>query len=249
MCRKIFTAIFLVLIILGGCSKSSDPEETVTYADEAALLGLNHDHILHYMIYDSIFSYNPFSVELVTTPMTVEFNSLGSNQVVMKIDGEKHDLFTLDESGILHTGHFISGAIAPDTFNLFWPTPPIIIPGSYTLGSSWSVTTPPLSLADSTEQLMFMLFINYGFVNQRTFTETLEVILPRGSYDTYHFEATLLLDENATDTVMTIDEYFSEGVGLVKMQARAGNSFRRLIILLEDSPLILNKKATVPDRQ
>lgn len=227
-------AIILVAasLIAAGCEKSSEPAPEEYLSDGAALLGLTRNHELHYIVYDSIVA-DPFdSVRIIfdTSLLDIAVTRGQSGQVELGVNGTPHDLLTIDEAGILHSGQIRTHAQPPDTL-FFYPTP-LIMPRRVVAGGVWSYSSPPFAV-DTTCVHRTLLFLNYGFHTERTFLGRVNIVLPTSSYDAYRFQSFLFYDETSSDTFMTADEYYAPGTGLVKLESHSGLS-RRLIILLED---------------
>ncbi|MFH1699167.1 MAG: hypothetical protein ABIE07_01155 [Candidatus Zixiibacteriota bacterium] len=227
--------IFLAIswsIIGFGCDKSSENPIVVTYPQGADLLGLNRDHQLRYVIYDTLVTFYPdYSVDVDTTFINVDIISGHGDQVQLSANGTARDLLTLDDVGVLHSGQIRLNAAPPDT--LYYVPTPVILPRFYTIGTTFYITTP-LFVTDTGEIRTSFLNLNYGFFTERSFIEQSEVILPTSSYDAYHFRSHIFLNELSTDTLITADEYYADGVGLVMLASKAAAT-RRLIILLADN--------------
>ena len=233
MQRYILPILLLTLMALIGCGDSNDPTAAVEYPSGASLLGLTETHTVHYQIIDSIVTYDPYLVIMDTTNLYLAVAPGVNQQVVLRIDGNLHDLLTIDSDGILHTAQFVPDGTPPDTIIYFFPTP-IIIPASTTANQTWTVNTPLLT-EDSQEQRRSVLFMHYGFSVSRTFRGQQTIVVPASSYNTYYFESDLYLNESDTIPTLTAEEFFAEGVGLVQQILRSGNSYKRLVILLEDN--------------
>ena len=76
------------------------------------------------------------------------------------------------------------------------------------------------------------LNLNYGFYTERTYIDRSEIVLPLGSFNTYHFQTHLFLDQSSSDTLLTIDEFYEDALGLVMLRSNS-TSTKRLIILLD----------------
>jgi hypothetical protein len=230
-------SIIIILVILlsltcFGCNKSSEKPVALTYPHGSDLLGLNRDHQLRYIIFDSLVTFYPdYSVDVDTTYLNVDIISGHDNQVQLSVNGTARDLFIIDDVGVLHSGQIRLNAVPPDT--LFFVPTPVILSRSYSIGSTLYITTPPF-VSDSGETRTSFLNLNYGFFTERTFIGQSEVILPTSSYNTYHFRSHIFLNEISTDTLMTVDEYYADNVGLVMLASKAAAT-QRLIILLADN--------------
>jgi hypothetical protein len=226
-----YFAVLAALTLSIGCSKSSTSPTNTTNPDGADLLGLKKNHTLRYVIYDSIVNFIPYySVQVDTSQLQLTVTTAANSHVALSVDGHPHDLLTLDDLGVLHTGQIRPEAQPPDTL-YFYPTP-LLMPRTYTAGKAWSILSPSYS-SDSGSERLSLLYINYGFLTLRKFIGQADVVLPTGSYQTYQFQSHLLLSEASTDTLMTVDEFYASGVGPVKIISRAAGS-RRIIILLDD---------------
>jgi hypothetical protein len=162
--------------------------------------------------------------------MAVSIATGSGNTSALAVDGANHDLLTRDDLGVLHSGQIRSDLMPPDT--LFFVPTPIIIPQTYINGVTHTITSPMFTTAAGDERLS-LLFFNYGYTTDRTYKGRTEIVLPTSSYNAYYFQSILRLDETAIDTLMTIDEYYADGVGLVKLHAHAAAT-QRLVILLTD---------------
>ncbi|MEZ5360153.1 MAG: hypothetical protein R3F48_15155 [Candidatus Zixiibacteriota bacterium] len=229
--KHVLFCLIGLMIVLTGCSSSSDPTAPVNFAGGSVLLGLTGAHELRYVIYDSTITYLPvYSVTVDTTEVTMQITPGQNSTYELGIDGDAHDLLTVDAIGVLHSGQILPDAIPEDTL-IFYPTP-VLMRQSLTVGAINAVTSP-YYMDNGTARRMSLFFLNYGYHTLRKFVGQSQIVVPIASYNAYHFQTALMLDENATDTVMTCDEYYAPNVGLVKMEARAPGS-HRLIILLED---------------
>lgn len=227
----IILALLLMLIIF-GCNNSSEKPVDVIYPHSADLMGLNRDHQLRYIVFDSLVTFYPdYSVDVDTSYLNVDIISGQDNQVQLSANGTARDLLIIDDVGVLHSGQIRPNAIPPDT--LFFVPTPVILPHSYSTGSTVYITTPPF-VSDTGEIRTSFLNLNYGFFTERTFVGQSEIILPTSSYDTYHFRSLIFLNEISTDTLMTVDEYYADNVGLVMLASKAAAT-QRLIILLADN--------------
>ncbi len=231
--RWIYLPVLLLLLLIGiGCDDSSEAPTSVVFPDGAQLLGITTDHTLHYRMFDSTIVFDPYRVVYDTTDLYVTFTGGSGNQVEMAINGTPQALLTNDNAGVLLSGQIRGDVIPIDTLLYIDPTP-IVMPRSVTSGAQWSLSIPTLNLASGTERRT-QLFLNYGFITDRRFIRNIDIVLPLGSYAAYQFESRLFLADVADTTpVMTVHEYYADGVGLVKLVASAPN-YRRLIILLDD---------------
>lgn len=228
------SGLMLIFIMAGlaGCNKSDDPIQPVTYPSAASLLGLNRTHQLDYIIFDSLVTIWPESVTVVhdTTNITIGITRGTGNQVELTIDGSPQALLLTDQLGVIHSGQIRPQAIPPDTIR-YLPTP-LLVPNQFHTGTAWSYSTPDFAGTGGDEKKT-VLYLNHGYRTVRDFYGTELILLPSGSYDTYHFRSHLFLGEDLADTAMVVDEYFAQDIGPVKIVARFGLS-QRLIILLDD---------------
>jgi hypothetical protein len=233
MCRIFLLIVMMLLMTVVGCDKSSESTPPENNPDGANLLGLTRDHQLHYVIYDSIVSISfddPDTVYFDTSYLDLQIALGQSNQVELNINGVPHDLLTIDDLGVLHSGQIRPAAQPPDTL-FFYPTP-IIMPRILSHGTTWYIESPPFT-GDSGDVKRTLLYFNYGYFTERRYVGRENVILPTSSYEAYHFQSLLFYDEYSSDTLINVDEYYAANVGLVKLIARV-NRDQRLIILLED---------------
>ncbi len=228
MKRVLLCAISLVILV-AGCSNSSDPVAPVDFAGGADLLGLSSAHELRYVIHDSTVVYFPiYSVDVDTLEVTLQITPGAVNTVELSLDNVAHDLLTVDNIGVLHSGQIRPDETPEDT--LFFISTPVILPQNLVIGDTRTITTPSFINNGESERLA-LFFINYGYTNYRTFHGLTEVIVPISSYNAYHFQSVLFLDDSATDTVMVSDEYYAPGVGLVRMETRAAGTTRSITLL------------------
>ncbi len=233
MLNRYLIPILLIGIIMPvACDRSSDSDMSETNPESLYILGFNRDHDLRYIIYDSIVTVLPdsLSVTLDTSELEISIAKGQDNEVELSIYGLAHDLFTLDNTGILHSGQIRPAVMPPDTL-FFYPTP-VIMPRFFSTGNTWSFITPPYTEGGN-EVRRTLLYLTYGYVTERKYLGRVGVVLPTGSYQTFHFRSALFQDEASTDTLITMDEYYASGIGPVKIYSRFGPS-RRLILLLED---------------
>jgi len=226
----IATLMLVIIAVVIGCSESSDTVTENTFPDGAALLGLMQNHDLHYIVYDSIVTVSPESliVSRDTSFLDVSIVRGQNNQVELDVSGLAHDLLTIDQSGVLHSGQIRPLAQPPDTL-YYYPTP-VIMPRVMGPGSAWSFTSP-MYRENSVEKRKTLLNLIYGYYVERKYVGPVNVLLPSHSFATYYFRTALFLDESSFDTLMTIDEYYAPGVGPVKLVSRFDRS-QRLILLL-----------------
>jgi hypothetical protein len=232
---RIPTAVALTMIVLAaviGCGESNDSPVEDAFPDGAALLGLTRNHDLRYIVYDSIVTVSPESLIVTrdTSYLDISIIRGQQNQVELDVSGLAHDLLTVDASGVLHSGQIRSQAMPPDTL-YYYPTP-VIMPRVLGSGSAWSFTSP-MYREGSLEKRKTLLNLIYGYYVERKFVGMADVVLPSRSFSTYRFRAALFFDESSFDTLMTIDEYYANGIGPVKIVSRFERS-QRLILLLTD---------------
>ncbi len=228
----IFVSICLFTVAVFGCSNSSDPVAPTNLASGADLMGLRTNHTLRYVIYDSTSIYFPYySIEVDTSETQMRITGGAGGTVELAFDNIPQALLTIDNIGVLLSGQIIPNANPPDT-NYFYPTP-VLIPQSYTVGTIQASTSPPFAI-DSAEKKLTMFFLNYGYYTERIFMGLEDIVLPISSYNAYHFQSDIFIDDNAATPLMTAHEYYAPGVGLVKMELQAAGT-RRIIVLLEDN--------------
>ncbi len=226
----IATLVMMMIAVVLGCSESNDTGPENTSLDGADLLGLLQNHDLHYIVYDSVVTVSPESLIVTrdTSFLDISIVRGQQNQVELDVSGLAHDLLTIDQSGVLHTGQIRPQAQPPDTL-YYYPTP-VIMPRVFAPGSAWSFTSP-MYRENSVEKRKTLLNLVYGYYVERRYIGPVSVVLPSQSFAAYYFRATLFLDESSTDTLMTIDEYYAPGVGPVKIVSHFDRS-QRLILLL-----------------
>lgn len=233
---KTSTFAALTMIIFAailGCSESSDSVTENTFPDGAALLGLTQNHDLHYIVYDSIVTVSPESLIVTrdTSFLNISVVRGQQNRVELVVNGLAHDLLTVDQFGVLHSGQIRPQAQPPDTL-YYYPTP-VIMPRIFGNGSAWSFTSP-MYRENSVEKRKTLLNLIYGYYVERKYVGTISVVLPSQSFTTYYFRAALFLNEASFDTLMTIDEYYAPGVGPVKLVSRFDRSQRLTLLLSSD---------------
>lgn len=228
----IATMIMVFVAVIIGCSESSDTATENTFPDGAALLGLTRSHSLHYIVYDSIVTVSPESLIVTRDTSYIDLSVVPGqqNRVELDVSGLAHDLLTVDQSGVLHTGQIRPQAQPPDTL-YYYPTP-IIMPRVMGPGSAWSFTSP-MYREGSVEKRKTLLNLIYGYYVERRYVGLVNIVLPSQSFEAYYFRAALFMNDSSFDTLMTIDEYYAPGVGPVKLLSRFDRS-QRLILLLND---------------
>ena len=231
--KRLIPIMLVGLAIIVGCDRSSDSAFDESNPESFYILGFNRDHDLRYIVYDSIVTVLPdsLSVRLDTTDLEISIARGSNNDIELSVGGLAHDLLTVDNSGILHSGQIRPAALPPDTL-FFYPTT-VIMPRFFTTGNTWSFMAPPYT-EGGIEIRKILLYLTYGYFTERKYLGRLSIVLPTGSYETYHFRSALFQDEYSSDTLMTLDEYYSAGIGPVKILSRFGRS-QRLILLLDDS--------------
>ncbi len=224
--------ILAIIAVVIGCNESNDTVTENTFPDGAALLGLTRAHDLRYIVYDSIVTVSPESLIVTrdTSYINISVVPGQQHQVEFDVAGLAHDLLTLDQSGVLHSGQIRPQAQPPDTL-YYYPTP-IIMPRVLGPGSAWSFTSP-MYREGSVEKRKTLLNLIYGYYVERKYIGSVSVVLPSQSYSAYYFRAALFLNDASFDTLMTIDEYYASGVGPVKLVSHFDRS-QRLILLLND---------------
>jgi len=231
-CKRFISVMLIGLALTVGCDRSSDSALDETNPESFYILGFNRDHDLRYIVYDSIVTVLPdsLSVHLDTTALEISVRRGSSDEIELSAGGLAHDLLTVDNSGILHSGQIRPAALPPDTL-FFYPTP-VIMPRFFATGNTWSFMAPTYT-EGGIEIRKTLLYLTYGYFTERKYLGRLNIVLPTGSYETFHFRSALFQDEYSSDTLMTLDEYYSAGIGPVKILSRFGRS-RRLILLLDD---------------
>ena len=226
------TLMFIMLAVVIGCSESNDSPVGGTFPDGADLLGLTRNHDLRYIVYDSIVTVLPESLIVTrdTSYLDISIVRGQQNQVELDVSGVAHDLLTVDQSGVLHSGQIRPQVMPPDTL-YYYPTP-VIMPRTLGPGSAWSFTSP-MYRENSAEKRKTFLNLIYGYYVERKYVGTANVILPSRSYTTYCFRAALFFNESSFDTLITIEEYYAPGIGPVKLMSHFERS-QRLILLLSD---------------
>lgn len=224
--------LILLMVIPAGCSNSSDPPGIVIYPSAASLLGLGRDHQLDYVIFDSLVTIWPESVTVVHDTIDISIGITGGTgiQYELSLNGLPLSLLLTDQLGVMQAGQITPLTIPIDTI-LYFPTP-LLFPNQYHTGIPWTYSTPDY-IGSGGDEKKTLLYLNHGYYTERRFYGTELILLPSGSYDTYHFRSHLFLDDGLTDTAMIVDEYFTPDIGPVKIEARFGLS-QRLIILLDD---------------
>ncbi len=224
--------LILLLIFVSGCSKSDEATQPVIYPSAASLLGLTRNHQLDYIIFDSLVTVWPDSVTVVhdTNGLTIGIARGTGNQFTLSVGGTPQSLLLTDPLGVMHAGQIRLQAIPPDTIRYF-PTP-LLLPNQYHTGIVWSYSTPDFA-GSGTAEKKTALYLNHGYRTERSFQGNELILLPSGSFSTYHFKSILFLDDSSADTAMIVDEFFAPDIGPVKIEARFGLS-QRLIILLDD---------------
>jgi hypothetical protein len=233
MNKYLLTLALILFMIFVGCDDESAVEAPENNPDGAYLLGLTRDHQLHYEVYDSthVIPFDePDYVIYDTGNFDIEITRGQNNQVAISLYSLPHDLLTVDNIGILHSGQIRPAALPPDTVH-FYPTP-VIMPRQFSSGSTWNIHTPCLS-TDTGKVAKTFLYFYYGYYTLRTYIGRESIVLPGGSYDTYRFRSLIFSDESSSDTLIISEEYFAPDIGLVQQILRADRK-QRLIILLED---------------
>jgi hypothetical protein len=124
----IVTLMMVMLAVVIGCGESSDNgTDNNAFPDGADLLGLMQNHNLHYIVYDSVVTVSPESLIVTrdTSFLDVSVVRGQQNQVELDVDGLAHDLLTVDQSGVLHSGQIRPLAQPADTL-YYYPTPVIM---------------------------------------------------------------------------------------------------------------------------
>lgn len=233
MYRIITLSIMLFFLSVAGCHKSAEAPEVIAYPDGAGLLGLERDHLLHYIVYDSLVqSYPVYKIEVDTSDWWIKLIRGQNHQVALSFNDSAQALMTVDDLGVLLSGQIRPAADPYDTI-VFYPTP-VLMPRTYSIGTTWSFSCPAYAGTEGEERFS-LLYLNYGYLTTRKFIGKADVVLPSGFYEAYHFHSVLLPENNPRDS-MVVDEFYADQIGPVKIESSAGGS-RRLIILINDELL------------
>jgi len=233
MYRVVILLSILFLLAVTGCHKSAEAPEVIAYPDGASLLGLERDHLLHYLVYDSLVQYYPiYKIEVDTTDWWIKLVRGQDHQVTLFFNDSAQALMTIGDLGVLLSGQIRPAADPCDTI-IFYPTP-ILMPRTYGVGTTWSSLCPAYLGAEG-EEMFSLLYLNYGYLTTRKFMGKTEVVLPYSFYEAYHFHSVIFPEDNPRDSVM-VDEFYADQIGPVKIESSAAGN-RRLIILINDESL------------
>ncbi|MDH4157271.1 MAG: hypothetical protein OEW00_08350 [candidate division Zixibacteria bacterium] len=227
--RAFIPGLAAVLMLLPGCGEddgvSSQPPG---YVNGLTLMGLVDNRSLQYIQTDTTTSFDPvYSVTVATVSKTIRIAGAGDEWIVMQADSPLINLRVTDES-VIQNGYWQRDN---DVDSLFYiPIPPVVMMRSLWPQRSWEGFTPRLA-AGETEVMLPFYYSNFGFSFTRTFADRRSLLVPAGSFETYHFSVDLFANPYDSLPAAHVDEYYAPGVGLVRLSLRGGPLVRTLSLV------------------
>ncbi len=227
--RAFIPGLAAAVILLPGCGEddgvSSQPPD---YVNGLTLMGLVDGRTLQYIQTDTTTSFDPvYTVAVTMESKTVRIAGAGDEWIVMQADSPLINLRITGES-VIQNGYWQS---PNDVDSLFYiPVPPVVMMRSLWPQRSWEGFTPRLA-AGETEVMLPFYYSNFGFSFIRTFTDRLSVLVPAGSFETYHFSVDLFVNPFDSLPTARVDEYYAPNVGLVRLSLRGGPLVRTLSLV------------------
>lgn len=217
MNRLSFCIALLILGLIIGCTDNGTGEdENLITNNSVQLLGLQEDIDIGYVRYDTIISYYPtYTITIDTTTMSFSAVATDSTreQIDLSFDSEKFSALKITASSVVNLGYYRT---IDDVDSLFrFAEPSQLFPLRVEATDIWSSYTPSIS-PHGYEWIGAKLYFSYGFENTRSFDRIETVLVFPGSFTCYVFKNEYRL-RGSTEPFRTSYEYFSPGVGLVKM--------------------------------
>ena len=99
-------------------------------------------------------------------------------------------------------------------------------------GLSWEGYTPAFETdTSSSTQLVYNSY--FGFYFRKQLIDTVRLIVPAGSYNTWHFEVDLFTGLADTIPDIRINEYYSPTVGLIRLHLQLQGGPTRTLSLVD----------------
>lgn len=218
---------FAVLTIAFGCSESGDDTTRSDSAiDAATLFGLESGRRLVYLQTDTVT--NPdFSITVTTDFETVNVAGNDNDWIIRNGDSSVINLKLTDNS-IIQNGHWYS-TIQGDSLKYF-AVPPILMHRSLSDANLWEGYTP--HFFDGSQSLSMLWYYGYfGFYFTKEYEGRVQLQLPAGSFETYHFKVALYRNPIGGEPDVTVDEYFVPSIGMAQLNLR-GAALNRTLSLI-----------------
>ena len=227
--RSIIICLLIVAAFLLACSEDENlATNPASYVDGSTLLGLVDGRTFHYLQTDSVISFDPvFSIEVSTSEQVIVMAKAGDDWI---ISADTLPMINLRVTGqsVLQNGYWQR---INDTDSLFYmAVPPVNMKRSLSDKTSWEGFTPSLATGE-TDCMMSFYFAHHGFFFTKQLVATETVVVPAGSFDTYHFTVDLFVSSYDTVAVAHVDEYYAPNVGLVQQHFRGGALNRTLSLI------------------
>jgi hypothetical protein len=227
--RALIAGLTAAVILLPGCGEDDGvSSQSPGYVNGLTLMGLADGRTLQYIRTDSTTSFDPvYDVSVTVEPETIRIAGTGDEWIVMQSDSPLINLRVTDEA-IIQNGYWQT---VNDVDSLFYiPVPPVVMMRSLWSQRSWQGFTPRLA-AGETEVMLPLYYSNFGFSFTRMFTDRQSVLVPAGSFETYHFSVDLFANPYDSVPAAHVDEYYAPGVGVVQLSLRGGPLVRTLSLV------------------
>lgn len=224
----IIVAVMGLTCLLVACGQDDPPPSLSSGLDGADLLGLINNRTLSYLKTDTVVSIDPeYQVTVTQSQQLIRIS--GSDWVVTVADTPTINLKLTAES-VIQNGYWRT---VDDHDSLFYfDTPPVIMSRSPTSGLSWEGYTPAYK-TDTSSSTRLVYNSYFGFYFHKQLVDTVRLIVPAGSYNTWHFEVDLFIDPADTIPDIRISEYYSPAVGLVRLHLQLQGGPTRTLSLIE----------------
>lgn len=227
--RTFICGLTAVIVLLSGCGEDDGvSSQTPGYVSGLALMGLVDNRTLEYIQTDTTISFDPvYSVTVTTTSRNIRISGGDDEWIVMQADSPLINLRVTGEA-VIQNGYWHR---ENDVDSLFYiPVPPVVMMRSLWPQRSWDGFTPRLATGESELMLPFY-YSNFGFSFTRTFSDRQSVLVPAGSFETYHFTVDLFASPFDSLPAARVDEYYAPHVGVVQLSLRGGPLVRTLSLV------------------
>ncbi len=215
--------------LLVACGEDEASPSSSRGLDGADLLGLINNRTLSYLQTDTVVSIDPYQVTVTQSSQVIRINGSGSDWVITVADTPTINL-KLTAELVIQNGYWRT-VNSRDSL-IYFPSPPVIMSRSLTFGLSWEGYTPAFETdTSSSTQLVYNSY--FGFYFRKQLIDTVRLIVPAGSYNTWHFEVDLFTGLADTIPDIRINEYYSPTVGLIRLHLQLQGGPTRTLSLVD----------------
>ncbi|MFH1374634.1 MAG: hypothetical protein ABII79_12640 [bacterium] len=224
----VIIAVMGLTCLLVACGQDDPPPSLSSGLDGAVLLGLINNRTLSYLQTDTVVSIDPdYQVTVTQSQQLIRISGSGNDWVVTVADTPTINLKLTVES-VIQNGYWRT---VDDQDSLFYfDTPPVIMSRSPKSVLSWEGYTPAFE-TDTSSSARLVYNSYFGFYFHKQLVDTVRLIVPAGSYNTWHFDVNLFANPVDTIPVIRISEYYSPAVGLVRLHLQGGPLTRTLSLV------------------